>query len=84
MHQVETVQAFLLLSILLLVAVKQGRVMLHVAGKRKPYKHLPNSTGRWCDRPPYTLDCSGSHPQSAPGSLAAHFHVGIVLSPLRR
>jgi len=47
-----------LMAIALLMAVGQRRVLLHVPGRDHIYKHFPNRTsGRWCDRPPYTLDC---------------------------
>ena len=49
------------LSILLLIAVRQHRVMLHIpAIGTQPYRHWSNTTrlsGRWCDRPPWTYDC---------------------------
>ena len=46
-------------SATLLMAVYQQRVLLHVpAIGAHPYKYFPNTTaGRWCDRPPFTLDC---------------------------
>ena len=49
------------LSLLLLIAVRQNRVMLHIpAVGTQPYRHWSNTTrlsGRWCDRPPWTYDC---------------------------
>ena len=55
-----------LMALALLVAVAERRVLLHVPGKQDtelfPYVHFRSSSnnitsGRWCDRPPYTLDC---------------------------
>ena len=49
-----------LMSLAMLIAVGEQRVMLHspAANSTRPYQHFPNVTsGRWCDRPPYTLDC---------------------------
>lgn len=47
-----------LISVALLIAVSQQRVLLHVPGVERLYVHFTNvSSGRWCDRPPYTLDC---------------------------
>mmetsp|Transcript_12210 Transcript_12210/g.26099 ORF Transcript_12210/g.26099 Transcript_12210/m.26099 type:complete len:479 (+) Transcript_12210:76-1512(+) len=47
-----------LASTALLIAVAQSRVLLHVPGKQVIYRGLPNiSSGKWCDRPPYTWDC---------------------------
>ena len=41
----------------LLIAMAHRRVMLRVPGRAQPYKFFKGGGGRWCDRPPYTLDC---------------------------
>ncbi len=47
-----------MMTVVLLAAVTDNRVLLHVPGSKVIYRHMPNvSSGRWCDRPPYTYDC---------------------------
>ena len=48
----------MLISFALLIAVQHQRVLLHAPGRQYIYAHFPNATsGRWCDRPPFTNDC---------------------------
>lgn len=64
-----------LMSLAMLIAVAEQRVMLHApaANATRPYQHFSHVTsGRWCDRPPYTLDCFWkplSHCQAPAGGV---------------